>query len=152
METVNRDDIRKEVSVSREQYYKDSLETIRNNLREAQCKLNEISQLPGSSTWLSGMPVADHCFWLTKREFWDAICLRYDWQLTNTPSRCACGTTFSVTHALSCMLGGFVTLRHNELRDTLSPLVFSINGGMGKECDTTYKRIAQLLSDKKDTR
>ena len=33
------------------------------------------------------------------------------------PSRCVCGQIFNLDHALSCKKGGFITLRHNELRD-----------------------------------
>jgi hypothetical protein len=32
---------------------------------------------------------------------------------------CACGTSFSVQHALDCKLGGLRTIQHNEVRDTL---------------------------------
>ena len=39
------------------------------------------------------------------------------WQRTNLPSKCACGASFSVDHALCCNKGGFPTHRHNEIRD-----------------------------------
>ena len=233
------------MKAAREHEYKESIEEVRKNITSTQAKLNEINQMPGASAWLSALPLKEHDFWLTKREFWDSIRLRYDWPLTNTPANCACGAVFSVAHALSCKLGGFVTLRHNELRDltaellaevchdvqiepklepltgesfsnrtanthdesrldvsarglwvpyqkafmdirvfnplakryssvaqafdnnekekkraysqrvreiengTFSPLVFSINGGLSKECSVVYKRIAQMLTDKR---
>ena len=31
---------------------------------------------------------------------------------------------------------------------TFTPLVFSANGGMGKECSTFYKRLAEMIADK----
>ena len=244
---ANTEDADERIGMRREQHHKDTLEVIRMNISDSQCKLNEISQMKGASSWLSVMPVTEHGFWLAKREFWDAIRLRYDWPLTHTPSHCACGESFNTTHALSCHLGGFITLRHNELRDftaellaevcndvktepalepltgeafshrtanlsnearvdvsarglwrpyqkafldirvfnplakrygsvekafvthqkekkrvygrrvlevengTFTPMVFSIIGGLGKECDTTYKRIGQLLADKRKT-
>ena len=37
--------------------------------------------------------------------------------LANLPSRCVCGKSFSVDHALNCPTGGFPTIRHNQLRD-----------------------------------
>ena len=36
---------------------------------------------------------------------------------TNLPSHCSCGQAFSVDHALSCVIGGYSVMRHNELRD-----------------------------------
>ena len=56
-------------------------------------------------------------FTLNKREFKDAIHLRYDWQISDTPSTCACGDVFYVDHAMICRRGGFIIQRHNELRD-----------------------------------
>ena len=38
--------------------------------------------------------------------------------MEDIPSTCACGEAFKViTLRLSCNLGGFITQRHNELRD-----------------------------------
>ena len=54
---------------------------------------------------------------LTKREFRDAVHLRYDWQINNLPSVCVCGDIFSADHAMICRRGGFIIQRHNELRD-----------------------------------
>ena len=39
-------------------------------------------------------------FTLNKREFKDAVHSRYDWQISHTPSTCACGDVFDVDHAL----------------------------------------------------
>ena len=33
---------------------------------------------------------------------------------------------------------------------TFTPLVLSINGGMGRECNMLYSRLSQLLSDKRN--
>ena len=40
--------------------------------------------------------------------------------LPNLPSHCACGETFTVSHALSCKKGGFVAQRHDTIRDLLT--------------------------------
>ena len=66
----------------------------------------------GSSVWLTEMG-----FYLNKREFRDAIKLRYDWSVDDTPSTCACEDIFTVDHTMICKCGGFVIQRHNELRD-----------------------------------
>ena len=44
------------------------------------------------------------------------------------PSTCVCGDIFTVDYAMICKRGGFVTQRHNELRDLeadLLTMVFS---------------------------
>ena len=51
------------------------------------------------------------------KPFRDALCLCYNWQPPHMPSNCVCGQPFSVDHALNCHTGGFLSIRHNELRD-----------------------------------
>ena len=43
-----------------------------------------------------------------KREFRDALRLRYDWPIPNIPSICVCGSMFTVDHAMICQRGGLV--------------------------------------------
>jgi len=57
------------------------------------------------------------------REFRDAIKLRYDWPVDDIPSTCVCGDAFTVDHAMISKRGGFVTQRHNELRDLEAELL-----------------------------
>ena len=71
----------------------------------------------GSLAWLTVLPLQDLGFNLNKREFRDAVKLRYDWPVEDFPSTCACGEAFTVDHSMICKLGGFITQRHNELRD-----------------------------------
>ena len=52
-----------------------------------------------------------------KQEFWDSLKTRYGIPLSRLPSKCVCGQNFSVEHAFTCKIGGFVTIRHNEIRD-----------------------------------
>ena len=54
---------------------------------------------------------------MNKREFWDAINLRYGWTLPNIPDHCVCGESFSPDHAMICRHGGLTFVRHNEIRD-----------------------------------
>ena len=42
----------------------------------------------GSSSWLTCRPLARHGFSLSKGEFRDAICLRYNWLSPRLPSSC----------------------------------------------------------------
>ena len=62
-------------------------------------------------------PIKELDYNLNKKEFRDAIKLRYDWEITDTPMICACGVQFSVDHPMVCQRGGFIIQRHNELRD-----------------------------------
>ena len=75
------------------------------------------SKEKGASNWLSAIPLADQGFTLNKGEFRDAISLRYDKTLRGLPSKCSCGQLYNVTHALNCKKGGFVIIRHNNIRD-----------------------------------
>ena len=72
----------------------------------------------GPSAWLTVLPLQNLGFNL-KREFHDAVKLRYNWPVDDIPSTCACGEAFTVDHSMICKLhvGGCVTQRHNELRD-----------------------------------
>ena len=71
----------------------------------------------GSSAWLTVLPLQDLGSNLNKWEFRDAVELRYDWPVEDIPSTCACGEAFTVDHCMICKLGGFITQRHNELKD-----------------------------------
>ncbi len=71
----------------------------------------------GSGVWLTTMPLSKYNFCFNKQEFRDAICLRYGWQIPNTPPYCGCGQKNSVDHTLICKKGGYVAMRHNNLRD-----------------------------------
>ena len=86
----------------------------------------DLAREKGSSTWLSVLPLEDHDFYLHKGEFRDALCLRYGWSLSNTPHTCNCGTVFSVDHAMICHMGGFPTIRHNEIRDITASLLTEV--------------------------
>ena len=56
----------------------------------------------GASSWLNALPVEEMGFNLNKGEFRDALRLRYNMNLNDLPSTCACGKPFSITHALEC--------------------------------------------------
>ena len=77
----------------------------------------------GTSTWLTALPLVSHGFDLTRREFYDALCLRYGWEPAKMPTTCACGQRFSLEHALTCRRGGYITMRHDEVRDLFTTLL-----------------------------
>ena len=71
----------------------------------------------GSGTWLTVLPLESHGFCLNKREFRDSLCLRYSWSVPGMPPFCGCGQRNSIDHTLICKKGGYVAMRHNNLRD-----------------------------------
>ena len=72
------------------------------------------------------LPLPDHGFFLHKGEFRDAVSLRYDWELKNTPQTCSCGAAFTIDHAMTCHTGGFPTIRHDEIRDITATLLTEV--------------------------
>ena len=62
----------------------------------------------------------------SKREFKDALRLRYDWPFSDDPSKCVCVESFNIDHAMICMICrcvGFIMQHHNELRDLEAELL-----------------------------
>ena len=59
-----------------------------------------------ASNWLTVIPIKEMNFNLNKREFRDAIKLRYDWEIADLPAMCTCGDLFTVDHAMVCRHGG----------------------------------------------
>ena len=111
------------VSKQRGQLNQQKLEEIRAGMTEDEKKANELAQANGASNWLTALPLQSENFVLSKREFYDAISIRYKWQLKHLPGNCACGKSFTIDHALSCAKGGFIYQRHNELRDTIAKMI-----------------------------
>ena len=66
---------------------------------------------------MTGIPIKDLNFNLKKREFRDAIKLRCDWEITDTPKVCVCGDQINVDHTMVCRRGGFIIQRLNKPRD-----------------------------------
>ena len=76
---------------------------------------------------------------MTKREFFDAVYLRYGWDINRLPAECVCGVKFSVDHALQCKVGGFIHMRHNDLVTGTTDLVTSICKDVLKEPVLQFK-------------
>ena len=96
---------------------KEILKDLRTRMTKEQMRGNEVAQLKGASAWLTSLPLKEEGFVLNKREFFDALALRYRWPLSRLPQYCACGKNFDMDHAMSCMKGGYVHRRHDRIRD-----------------------------------
>ena len=84
------------------------------------------SQATGASNWLNVIPLEDQGFTLTKNEFRDALALRYNRPFKGLPSKYPCGNNFDINHALNCKRGGFVIMRHNNIRDFEANLLHKV--------------------------
>ena len=93
----------------------------------------DLSKEKGASNWLTVLPIEEHGFTLHKRAIRDAICLRYGWLPAHVPVNCACGSSFSVQHVLSCPKGGYPSIRHNEIRDLTANLLTETCHGVAIE-------------------
>ena len=79
-------------------------------------KLLEATTELGASNWLSTLPIKSQGFYLDKQSFWDALFLRYGLTVPKLPTYCVCGVSYTIEHALSCKRGGFIAIRHNEVK------------------------------------
>ena len=71
----------------------------------------------GASNWLTALPIKAKGFNLNKEEFKDALALRYGLPIEGLPDRCTCGTENDADHTMICKKGGFISIRHDEIRD-----------------------------------
>ena len=109
------------------------LQYLRMNMSDDQKRANDLAQMKAGSTWLTSMPKKEENTYLTKREFFDGVALRYRWNLKYTPTICGCGKPFNVDHALSCMKGGYIHQRHDEMRDLIACIATEISSDVQTE-------------------
>ena len=88
--------------------------------------LVKISTEKGVSNQLIMQPITKHGFELSKQQFRDSVTLRYGWEIANLPTFCPCGSKFDIQHSMSCKKGGFVSIRHNDLRDLIAGIVSDV--------------------------
>ena len=91
---------------SKSSNYSDRSFSLRTHLDPSSQRALDLASAKGASNWLTTRPLQEHGFALHKSAFHDAVALRYGWSPQRTPAHCACGTSFSVEHALSCPKGG----------------------------------------------
>ena len=111
------------IKKERTEYEKKELDEIRKNMTKEQLRANDLAQMKGASSWLNTLPLQDEGYTLNKREFFDAVALRYRWGVKRLPNQCACGKKFDVDHAMNCTKGGFIHRRHDRIRDLVAEMV-----------------------------
>ena len=92
-------------------------------MSKEELRANDLSQMKGASSWLNALPLEEEDYILNKREFFDAIQLRYRWNLKRMPINCVCKKKFNQDHAMQCANGGFVHKRHDRVRDMFAKLL-----------------------------
>ena len=61
--------------------------------------------------------------------------------------RCICGKSFNMQHAMSCKKVGFITLRHNEIRDMRVERSLLNSNGEEEAIRTTIKNNNKVSQD-----
>ena len=113
--TLNNNEMKKtkiEIVHERTILHEEKLALLREFMTLDQCKANELSYMKGASSWLTSLPLKAENFVLNKREFHDAIRLRYRLHLKFMPTICVCGKHFSVEHAMSCSSFIIATMKY----------------------------------------
>ena len=75
------------------------------------------------------LPIAEYGFEMSKQHFWDSISLRYGWEISKLPTMCSCGSKFDMQHSMSFKKGGFVNIRHNDLRNVTAKMLSEVCNG-----------------------
>ena len=118
--------IKLEIKKEKQNVYKYIMEHLKENMSEKSKRLLHLSTEKGVSNWLTMLPTAEHGSELSKQQFWGSICLKYGWEISQLPTTCPCGSKFDTQHSLSCKKGGFVTIRHNDLRDLTAKILSEV--------------------------
>jgi len=118
--------IKEIINTKKKKHLKTKVKNVMNLLSKTTLRSVEQAREQGASSWLSALPLKDQGFVLNKAEFRDALCLRYNRDISGLPSKCPCGKTFNTNHAMNCKKGGFVIMRHNNLRNFESNMLQKI--------------------------
>ena len=120
---LEQETIAAQIRRERHQRRRAQAENLHSKLNAAQQHTREVAKEKGAGSWLNTRPLETQGYHLSSAEFRDAVSVRMAWTPHDLPKTCNCGADFTVAHALSCPLGGFPTLRHNETRDLLADVM-----------------------------
>ena len=118
----------------------------------------DLLQPKGISAWLTCLPPREQNFYMIRDEFRDALCLRYGWHLKGMDQTCECGAANDIDHALICKLGGFVIMRHNNVRDveadflrnmckdvSVEPVLIQLTGMKNLQVEAIWKTMQDWI-------
>ena len=120
---VNRDQqekVKTTIRKEKEERCKNISTALSSVLPADQQRAMQAAQVKGASFIVTTLPLKRYNFNLSKLEFRDHILMRYKWPIPDLPVTCSCGAPFSVDHSQNCHLGGFINMRHDEMRDLLA--------------------------------
>ena len=129
---------------NKEESLKRNSENICRLLPIGQSRYLKTAQEKGASSWLSVLPLKNLGYSLNKQEFRDAIKLRYGWPIPDMPTHCGCGKRNSVDHSLDCKLGGYVHIRHNNIRDTEARIMREV--GFDVKVEPGLQKVSKNIS------
>ena len=109
--------IKAEIKRQKQARDEEKFEEVKRELNQQQLKILEATTEKGASSWLNTLPLRNQNFYLNKQIFWDSVFLRYGITIPRLPSSCVCGANFNIEHALTCKRGGFIGIRHDEVRN-----------------------------------
>ena len=95
-------------------------------MSEPQRRIYLINCEKGASSWFNVLTLPKHGFNIYKKHFWDALSLRYRWNIQNIPTTCACDSKYDIQHCMSCKKCGFINIRHNDVRDLKACLLTQV--------------------------
>ncbi|KAG0712875.1 hypothetical protein GWK47_017444 [Chionoecetes opilio] len=116
-------ELKKTISRDRQSAQVESLERLKGALLDDTVRKIHTAHKTGASNWLTCLPIRAKGFSLNKQEFVDAVALRYGWPVEGIPKTCVCGVPNNVDHTITCKRGGFVCIRHDEVRDVTASML-----------------------------
>ena len=112
---ISKADIRRQNNETHERTKLAALKKSGTELRAMMKYTNE----KGANHWLTNRPDKEKGLVLSRSDFRDTIRMRYAIRLNNLPTKCVCSANYTYSHALQCSTSGFVSKRHNDLRDII---------------------------------
>ena len=115
--------VKLEVTKRRADYFQNKRTQLVETLSPSHRLQLDLASEKGASSWLTALPLQTFGYSLNKQQFTDALALRYDYNIKNSARLCSCGEPNTVNHLLVCKRGGYVSLRHNSLRDVMAEML-----------------------------
>ena len=118
--------LKQDIKRIKESNHKSCLQELIVQVNEREKRLVKINTYQSVSKWLKTLPFTKHGFELSKHQFWDSVRLHYGWEIANLPTFSPCGSKFDIQHGMSFKKGGFLSIRHNDLRDLAARILSEV--------------------------